>query len=458
MRLAAAALLALLLAPAAGAASADVTLEWADGAWNGASRVTGLANGTVRLWVPAEARLQSIEADGEPLRAWRAASRDAIEADPGNASEVVARFDLSARPLVLARVVAPQGYDHLVVRVLPPEGRSPTSPEASFAPLGAGGVAVVSPAPEGSAVTIRVVDDDRLGEVPILLSVGGLALVVLVVALAWHRLRPPLAGRAPERFLDHLAELQARLVVPAVLFALLNLFYFASGLRLAEVGPLALVVPTFGADTSLSARAFEAFAERLTPPGVGLVVLRPIDAVLAQVEMSLFLAFATVLPLLLYEVSSFIGPALTAKERRLAGGVVPLVAGLFVVGALVGYLLMAPLMIRTLYGYAPGLGAEPLLVVGDLVGFALLVMLAMGLSFELPVAMFVLSRLGLVKAATFRKYVRHAIVLIFILAGILTPDPSIVSQLIVALPVSLLYAVGIAAATLGERRRTARAG
>src|SRR5438067_10937952 len=117
---------------------------------------------------------------------------------------------------------------------------------------------------------------------------------------------------------------------------------------------------------------------------------------------------------------------------------------------------MAPFMMRTLYAYAPTVGARPFLVVGDLVGFALLVVTSFGLAFELPVVMYALSAIGLIQARTFRKYFRHALVVIFLVAGIVTPDPSIVSPLLVGVPVTALYVVGMLAAAAGERGQARR--
>ena len=446
----------VLLAPLAAGAPATVHLEAAGDAWNGESLVEVAGPAEVRVWVPPNARIHAVLArlpEGSEPAPWSAASRDALLVElPANATGALVRFDVPPRAPYLVQVRVPEGVDRLFLDVRAPEGAVAESPDAALS----SGRASLAVAP-GDVVAVRIVDEGRIGELPLLATIGGLALVVLVATLVWHRLRPPLGGRAPERFLDHLSELQARLLPPAVLFALLNLFYFASGLRAVEIGGVPFLAPTWGAEASVAARAFDALAERLVPPDVTLVVLRPADAVLAQVGMCLFLAFVTVLPLLVYEIGAFIGPGLEEREQRVALRVLPLVTGLFLAGALLAYLVMAPLMIRTLYAYAPGIGAAPLLAAGDLVGFALLVILTLGIAFELPVVMYVLARLGVVRAATFRRYVRHAILLIVVAAGLITPDPSVVSQLLLAVPVVALYLVGIGAATFGEQAARARA-
>lgn len=446
------ALLLFLLVPLASAAPASVTMAQEDAVWNGAFVVVADGAGPVDLWLPATARVHAVLVDGAPAP-WRAAGADRIRVDATAAgARVEVSFDVADQRPTLVRVVAPPGVDRLDVELRPSGGWTVQSRDAAFA-RGEDGVYRASvPVAPGDAIAVQVVAEGRVDEIPLLATIGGFALLGFLGVLAWHRARPPLAGRAPTRFVDHLVELQARLVPPVVLFGLLNVVYFTIGLRVVHVGGYPLVAPTWGADATIAARAFDAVAERLVPAGVQLVVLRPADAVVAQVGMCLFLAFVTVLPILTYEIAAFVGPGLEARERRVALQSLPLVTALFLAGALLGFLVMAPFMLRTLYEYAPTLGAAPLLSVGDLVGFSLLVMLTLGLAFELPVAMFALARLGVVRAATFGRYVRHAIVAMVLLAGIVTPDPSVISQLLLAGPLVGLYLAGIGAAAVAERR------
>jgi sec-independent protein translocase protein TatC len=456
-------LAALVLLPLASAApaggAARVELLASGGVYNGLSARDVAGAGVAEVWIPAGARPHAVEAvtpAGNVSAAWRADGLEALSIDaPPDATAVQASFDVRAGLLTSLVYVAPDAPARVDVAVAPPDGQA----VQGFA-QGADGLwrASLEAPRAGDTLVIRVVDADRVGELPILLTVGIVAALVLAGTLLWHRVRPINEGRPAQTFLEHLGELQQRLLPPVIVFAVLNFVYFASGLRLATWRGLTLVAPTFSVESSLASRAFEAFAERLVPAGVQLVVLRPADAVLAQVQMTLFLAFVTVLPLLLYELAVFVGPALQARERRMALRSIPLVCALFVAGSIFGYLVMAPLMIRTLYDFAPATGAAPLLVVGDLISFSLIVIVSFGLAFELPVLMYVTARLGLVRAATYRKYLRHAIVVIVLVAGIVTPDPSVVSQLLVAVPVTALYVVGLLAATLAERRRARRAG
>lgn len=445
--------LALALStPTAAAADALVALQKTGDAWNGESRVLYPPTdrmSEVDVWVPSNARIHSVTyrlGESAGSATWSAAGPDTLRivAPPGSSAAVVL-FDIPERRPYLARYVAPQGIDRVTLVILTPHGEIAQSPDITLTDGRAS-----APIAPGESIAIRIVEAGRVGELPLLATLTGLALATLLGTLLWHRIRPPLQGREPQRFLDHLSELQARLLPPAILFATLNLFYFTSGLRTTPAAPY--ILPTWGTDASIAARAFDALAERLVPPDVTLIVLRPADAVLAQVGMSLFLSLATILPLLLYELAAFIAPGLEPRERQVIARTLPLITALFLAGALLAYLLFAPLMIRTLYAYAPSIGAQPLLAVGELVSFALLIILALGIAFELPIAMYALARLGIIRGKTFGRYLRHATLAIVILAGLITPDPSVVSQLLLAVPIVALYVLGIGAARFGERR------
>ncbi|MHB8605644.1 MAG: twin-arginine translocase subunit TatC [Thermoplasmatota archaeon] len=293
------------------------------------------------------------------------------------------------------------------------------------------------PAPEGASAAAVVV----------------ISLAVVALALGAFVIRRLAANEPTEGgLLVHLRALQRRILAPLYAFALFNLIFFAFGARFVSVGGLSVPILFFSVHDSIAAVVFRALVHQFVPAGVTLIVTRPVDAVLAELEITLFLAIVATLPLLAYALGGFIAPALASKERRLATRAVPVVVGLFLLGAAFAVLLMIPTMMRTLYGYTASLGAAPLLAIEELVSFALIVTLVFGLAFELPAAMFVLSRVGLVKAEWWGSKWRHAIVAIFIIAAVVTPDPSVVSQFLVAVPLCVLYFVGWGASALGTRR------
>lgn len=389
---------------------------------------------------------------------------------PRGAHDVQAFVEASAWPwawvgprtveLRLGRLLdAPGAQVHVQVRYVVPAGpagiqvqRTLTMPVAAAtvaAELPEGWTATVDGAPLGRGeLGARAAGDTldlRLAPAAAPSPVAALAALVLLVLGATLLRARRARGRAQPAemgLLDHLRELQGRLRNVVVAVAALMLFLFTFGLQ--PVAGVPLPVPSL-TDT-LAAQTFRLLAQQFVPPGVELVVVNPVSGALTQVEVALFLAVLVASPLIGYEAGAFLMPALLAHERRMLLKAVPAFTALFLAGALFAYAVMVPTMMRVLYGYAEGLGARPLVAVDSLVSFAVVVTLLFGLAFELPVGMVALAKLGLVSPATMAARWRHVVFGIFVVAAVITPDPSVVSQVLVAVPLLGLYLVGLVAA------------
>lgn len=276
---------------------------------------------------------------------------------------------------------------------------------------------------------------------------AGLLALMLALAMARAARARSKAGQ-PMGLLGHLRELQSRLRIVGLALALVMLFLFTFSLQPARLGGVEVLLPTPSLEENVAAQTFRLLAQQFVPPGVELVVVDPISGALVQVEVALFLAVLVVSPLAAYEVGAFLAPALERRERRVLLKAIPAVTGLFAAGAAFAYFLMVPTMMRVLYTYAAGLGARPLIAVDSLVSFAVIVTLLFGLAFELPVGMAVVARLGLVTPRAMAKAWRHAVLGIFVAAAVITPDPSVVSQVLVAGPLLLLFGLGLLAARM----------
>lgn len=165
-----------------------------------------------------------------------------------------------------------------------------------------------------------------------------------------------------------------------------------------------------------------------------------------QFTMHLWVSFVGGLvlafPYVVWELWRFIRPALYENERRGARGLVFWVSLLFILGAFFGYFILTPLSVNFLGNYSVSPEVGNFIDVRSYISLVTMLVLSCGLLFELPVAVYFLSRIGLVTPQFLRKYRRHAIVLNLLLSAIITP-PDLVSQIIVALPIALLYEVGI---------------
>jgi len=220
---------------------------------------------------------------------------------------------------------------------------------------------------------------------------------------------------------EHLIELRARLVRAIV------------GL----LAVLLLLLP-------FSRTIYTWLAEPQLPNGQTMIATNPAGAFFAPLKLTFFVAVFVAVPWLLYQLWAFVAPGLYAREKRLA---VPLLASsvlLFYLGCAFAYFLVLPAVFHFLTTFRP----EVIAITPDAnayLDFVLAIFFAFGTSFELPVAMVILVLLGWVSPQQFKESRGYAVVGIFIVAAVLTP-PDVVSQLLLAIPMCVLYELGIHAA------------
>ena len=176
-----------------------------------------------------------------------------------------------------------------------------------------------------------------------------------------------------------------------------------------------------------------------------LMFTHPMDALNLDLQASLTAGAIMASPFILYQVWLFIAPGLYQKERRF---VVPFMAatiGLFLTGAGFGYFFVLPAAIKILIlGF--GHNFTPMISIEDYTGFFLSVILGLGISFELPILIFFLAMFGIVSPRFLWKNIRYAILIVFLVAGVICPMPDPLSMCIYAMPMLALYLVGIAVA------------
>jgi sec-independent protein translocase protein TatC len=157
---------------------------------------------------------------------------------------------------------------------------------------------------------------------------------------------------------------------------------------------------------------------------------------------SLTVGFIIGFPVIIWEFWKFISPGLYEKERKGASVFIIISSFLFFVGVLFGYYLVTPLSVNFLGNYSVSEVVERNITIGSYISLVRSSSLASGLIFELPIVMFFLTKMGLVTPDFLKKYRKHALVVVLILAAIITP-PDIISQVIVGIPIMILYEVSI---------------
>jgi sec-independent protein translocase protein TatC len=236
-------------------------------------------------------------------------------------------------------------------------------------------------------------------------------------------------------FVSHLIELRDRLIRAAiavgVCFGVLALWPGPSGLYDILAAPLVAHLPK----------------------GTTLIATSVISPFLVPLKITLMAAFLLALPVVLYQVWAFVAPGLYSHEKRL---VMPLVISstvLFFIGVAFCYFFVFGQVFRFIQSFAPkSITAAP--DIEAYLSFVLTMFMAFGAAFEVPVVVVVLARMGIVSLERLKGFRSYFIVLAFIVAAVITP-PDIVSQLALAIPMVLLYELGIWAAQIFIRHTQA---
>jgi sec-independent protein translocase protein TatC len=186
-----------------------------------------------------------------------------------------------------------------------------------------------------------------------------------------------------------------------------------------------------------------------------LVYTSPTGAVSMIISLGLYLGLVLALPVVMYQLWLFIAPGLYRHERRAVVGFVAASVFLFLCGVSFGYFVMLPYMLKFLISFHGPF--EPLISINEYFDLILIVLVGLGLLFELPIIIFFLSLFGIVTPQFLWKNFRYAILLITVIAAIVTPTPDALTMLIFMAPMVVLYFLGIGVSYMVLRRKRARA-
>jgi len=225
-----------------------------------------------------------------------------------------------------------------------------------------------------------------------------------------------------ESFLSHLFELRDRVIKSglAIIVVFIGLVYWAPDI-------------------------FHLFAQPLLkalPVGGKMIVTDVTGSFFVPMKVTMLVAFIIALPVVMYQLWAFIAPGLYLHERKL---ILPLVVSsysLFIIGMAFAYFLVFPTVFKFMASYNAPLGAEMSTDIDNYLSFAMTTFLAFGITFEVPVVVVVLVRMGMVPLAKLKEIRPYVIVGAFVISAIVTP-PDVLSQLLLAVPMTLLYELGL---------------
>jgi sec-independent protein translocase protein TatC len=230
---------------------------------------------------------------------------------------------------------------------------------------------------------------------------------------------------------DHLKELRGALIRSslALLAACGVAFYFSDRLLHWLTRPLA------GAGAGGGAEA----------PSTPLVFVSPTEVFLTDIKIALFAGLSLALPIILYEIGGFIAPGLIRKERRIFYPALIFASLSFYIGVAFAYFLAIPFALDFLISYGVQKGVLPQISIAMYIGFNLKFLFSFGLIFEFPIVMVLLSKTGLLTIPFLIHSRKYAIIAAFFIAAVLTPTPDIFNQCLMAIPLIVLYEIGILA-------------
>ncbi|MEW8973639.1 MAG: twin-arginine translocase subunit TatC [Tissierellaceae bacterium] len=185
-------------------------------------------------------------------------------------------------------------------------------------------------------------------------------------------------------------------------------------------------------------------------PDMDFVFISPSELMLAYIRIAVFCGLVISAPIILNQIWIFISPGLEKKQRKYVFIALLLGGGFFVVGAIFAYIIVLPFIFKFFAGFQmPEIKAT--ISFASYLSFIISILIAFGVVFELPIIMFLLTRFGIFKVEFFTKYRKYMVLIILIVAAILTP-PDVVSQVLLAIPMLLLYEIGILLSKIGQKR------
>lgn len=180
----------------------------------------------------------------------------------------------------------------------------------------------------------------------------------------------------------------------------------------------------------------------LTSAAGNLYYMKPAEAFVIYMKLTIFCGLILALPFILRQIYSFISPALTDKERRFLLLALPVMLLLGIGGMVFAYLFVFPRGLAFFLSFT-GDRLTPLLSLESYLGFMLILTAPFAFIFNIPIAILLLGCCGIVRSATLTKYRKHVIFAAFILAAVITPTPDIITQCLLAIPMTVLYEISI---------------
>lgn len=245
---------------------------------------------------------------------------------------------------------------------------------------------------------------------------------------------------------DHIKDLRKRLIysVIAVSAGFVVCYYFSDSILHWLLEPLLASLPPDDCQAPLKCD---------TNVNAVLMFIDPVDPLFAYIRIAAYAGLFVACPVILYQVYAFVAPGLYRRERRVLVPFVVFGTVMFAAGGLFSRYVIMPFAFQVLIGQYTTAWLRPQMNLSHCVDLLLMMFIAFGVIFELPLVLTLLAKIGLVSSAFLSKYRRHAIVVNTIIAAIITPTGDPFNLALMAVPLCIFYELGIIGARLAERSR-----
>jgi sec-independent protein translocase protein TatC len=261
-------------------------------------------------------------------------------------------------------------------------------------------------------------------------------------------------------FVEHLEALRWHLVRSALVVFIAAIAVGANIDWLMDnviLGPLSAKFPTYTSFCKFSHWAHLGNALCIEVPQVKMQATKFGSQFFGAINIAIVGGIILGFPYLLWEIWRFIRPALTESSIKISSTIIFWITFFFILGLSFGYFVLAPFTFSFLANFK--LGTQQMLetkpTLDDYISSMLTILLGAGLAFQLPVASYVTTRIGIANPQLLRKVRKYAIIIILIVAAVITPSPDIISQMLVAVPLFLLYEIGIVVSRVAIKQRLA---
>lgn len=254
-------------------------------------------------------------------------------------------------------------------------------------------------------------------------------------------------------FIDHLNELRIRFLRIIVFAISIVIFSSVFGIQLITVNNYTFYFIYPAIYNNIASQIILFLSHNLVPSGVKLIQTAPGQSLFAQIYVSILLSITCSIPMIVNEIFGFVSPAISTgtKKTSLFKFIFP-VTFLFVGGITFSFLIAIPIMLTFLYQYGQSLGILSFLSINEFIGFVLQFFIAFGVSFQLPLIMYILSLTGLLDNRFWIKNFKYALILIVIFGAFITPDGSGLTMWFISIPMLFLYFLGILLIKLKVRK------